>query len=78
MTEKESVLQVLENMALTDAESAVALDLLCRISVSIERHLTPAVQVRLSLAGITRKEAIEHLARRALEGIIEHGARSAA
>ena len=67
----------LESLALNEEQKAVALDLLCSISVSIERHLTPQALHALSMRGVTRTQAIEYLAHRALEAVIEDGKRRA-
>jgi MoxR-like ATPase len=67
----------LEALALTDAERAVAADLLQAIAASIERHLTPTALAALASRGVTADQAIEFLARRALEAVIEDGKRRA-
>lgn len=63
----------IESLCLSEKEKAVALDLLCSISVSIERHLTPRALEALASRGVSRHAAIEYLAHRALESVIEAG-----
>lgn len=68
----------LESLALTDGERAIARDLLESIAASITRHLTPTAMAALASRGVTLEHAVEFLAHRALEAVIEDGKRRAA
>lgn len=64
---------ILDSLPITDSEKDTARDLLEQIQDSIHWHLTPRAEAALLEKGITRAQAIEYLARRALQAVIAEG-----
>jgi hypothetical protein len=63
----------LMSLPLSPEQKATAAHLVLQISASIDRHLTPKALVALAERGVTKDQAVEFLARRALEAVIEAG-----
>lgn len=64
---------LLDSLPITEQERETARALLEQIEDSIHLHLTPRKQMALLERGITRAQAIEYLARRALQAVIAEG-----
>lgn len=64
---------VLMTLPLSPEQKAAAAHLVLQVSASIDRHLTPRALEALAKRGVTKDQAIEFLAKRALEAVIEAG-----